>query len=57
MDQSEVLNLWAGIGTLTYNMVCVSKSHAILWPVIHVKLNVGKKLTGLEIMALNLKKI
>ena len=40
------------------DMACDSKSHAIiLWRVINVKLNIGKKITGLEIMTLNCKKI
>ena len=39
------------------DMACDSKSHAIiLWRVINVKLNIGKKITGLEIMTLNCKK-
>ena len=36
----------------------ILNSHAIiLWPGISVKLNIGKKIAGLEIMALNLEKI
>ena len=35
-----------------------SKSHAmILWRVMTVELNIGKKITGLEIMTLNCKKM
>ena len=35
-----------------------SKSHTIIsWCVISVKLNIGKKITGLEIMTSNRKKI
>ena len=35
-------------------MACDSKSHAIvLWCVISVKLDIGTKITGLEIMVLN----
>ena len=37
-------------------MVCDSKLHAILWCVINMKLNIGKKITGLEIMILNHEK-
>ena len=38
--------------------VCDSDLHTILlWPVITVKLNTGKKIAGLEIMALNQEKI
>ena len=38
-------------------MACNSKSHAImLWHEISVKLNIGKKITRLEIMKLNHKK-
>ena len=33
-------------------MVCDSKLLAILWHVTSVKLNIGKKITGLEIMTL-----
>ena len=39
-------------------MACDSKSHAIvLWCVISVKLDIGTKVTGLEIMVLNREKI
>ena len=39
-------------------MACNSKSLAIiLWQVISAKLNIGKKITGFEIMKLNRKKI
>ena len=39
-------------------MVCNSKLHGvILWCVIRVKLNLGKYITGLEIMTFNRKKI
>ena len=39
-------------------MVCNSKLQTlILWSVISVKLNIGKKITGIEIMTLNHKKI
>ena len=38
-------------------MACDSKLHAIiLWHVISVKLKIGKKITGLEILTLNCKK-
>ena len=41
-----------------FAVVCDSKSHAmILWRVMTVELNIGKKITGLEIMTLNCKKI
>ena len=37
-------------------IVCNSKSHAIiLWHLISIKLNIGKKITGLEIMTLSCK--
>ena len=39
-------------------VVCDSKLHAIiLWHVISMKLNIGKKITELQIMMLNHKKI
>ena len=39
-------------------ITCDSKLHGIiLWCVISMKLNTGKKITGLEIMTLNCKKI
>ena len=39
-------------------MACNLESHAtILWCVISTKLNIGKKVTGLEIMTLNCEKI
>ena len=39
-------------------IVCDSKSHTkIFWHEIRIKLNIGKKVTGLEKMALNHKKI
>ena len=39
-------------------MMCDSKSHAIiLGCVISVKLNIGKKIAGLEILTLNHEKI
>ena len=38
-------------------MACDSKSHTIvIWHVIDTKLNIGKKITGLEIMTLNREK-
>ena len=38
-------------------MACDSNLHAIiLWHVINTLLNIGKKITGLEIMTLNLEK-
>ena len=39
-------------------MACDSKLHTILlWHVIHMKLSIGKKITGLEEMTLNREKI
>ena len=38
-------------------MTCDSKLNVILWRVVSVKLNIGKKITRLEIMKLNRKKI
>ena len=38
-------------------MACDSKLNNITWCVISMKLSVGKKITGLEIMTLNRKKI
>ena len=44
--------------TMYVAMACNSKSHAIiLQPVISITLNIGKKIAGLEIMALNQEKI
>ena len=38
-------------------MACNSKSHVImLWHVISMKLNIGKKITGLEMMTSDQKK-
>ena len=45
--QNNVMLLWR----------VIINSHAIiLWPGISVKLNIGKKIAGLEIIALNLEK-
>ena len=38
-------------------MACDSKLNNITWCVISMKLSIGKKITGLEIMTLNRKKI
>ena len=38
-------------------MACDSKSHPISWYVISVKLNIGKKITGIKILTLNQEKI
>ena len=38
-------------------MTCDSKLNVILWRVVSVKLNIGKKITRSEIMKLNRKKI
>ena len=38
-------------------MACDSKLNNITWCVISMKLSIGKKITGLEIMTLNCKKI
>ena len=38
-------------------MACDSKLSNITWCVISMKLSIGKKITGLEIMTLNRKKI
>ena len=38
-------------------MACNSKPHAILWYVISAKLNIGKKITEIEIMTWICKKI
>ena len=35
------------------DMACNSKSTTILWHVISMKLNIAKKIAGLEIMTLN----
>ena len=34
-------------------IACNYKLHAIIWPVISIKLSIGKKITGLDIMTLN----
>ena len=40
-----------------FAVACDSKSHAMIWRVMTVELNIGKKITGLEIMTLNCKKM
>ena len=34
-------------------IACNYKSHAIIWSAISIKLSIGKKITGLDIMTLN----
>ena len=50
-------HVWLAPKQHSIAMACNLESHAILLRVINVKLNNGKKITGLEIITLNREKI
>ena len=60
LSLKKTLHVWLPHAKTRFycSMVCGSKLYAIIsWPVIGVKLNIGKKITGLEIIALHCEKI